>query len=264
MRGRDSGLLACLLCGLANVCAADSPSTLYREEARLEARLAERRLPDVELHLGDGRVAQLSTLWRDRPLLLTLFYRHCTGTCVPTLLLIRDGAARAGGLGRDYRVLGLSFAESDTAEDMHAQAAALGVEHDPNWIFAVARKQDVQHITDALGFWFRRDVASGQFDHPTLLAAVNQGQVVRALLGYPVSQERLEELVWEMRGRFVPYYQLPGQSWLRCFEFDGRTGRMRPDWGMLLLLAPGSIAVIVAIALFAHPARATENQARPG
>jgi hypothetical protein len=30
---------------------------------------------------------------------------------------------------------------------------------------------------------------------------------------------------------------------------------MRPDWGMLLLVAPGIIALIVAIGLFARPAR---------
>ena len=34
-------------------------------------------------------------------------------------------------------------------------------------------------------------------------------------------------------------YQIPGQSALRCFELDPQTGGLRPDWGMLLLLAPG-------------------------
>jgi hypothetical protein len=184
-----------------------------------------------------------------------LFYRHCSGTCLPSLLLIRDAAAQAGGLGRDYRVLGLSFAESDTAEDMRAQAAALGLERDPHWLFAVARREDVQRIADALGFCFRRDLATGQYDHPTLLVAVDRGRVVRALLGYPISRERFRELVWEMRGAFVPYYQIAGQSWLRCFEYDGRTGAMRPDWGFLLLLAPGTIALLAALALFSPTAR---------
>ncbi len=253
MRAVRGLFAASLLCGWAVVGAGGTPSAIFRDESRL----ADRVLPDAELRLGDGRVTRLSTLWRDRPLLLTFFYRHCAGTCIPSLLLIRDAAARAGGLGRDYRVLALSFAETDTAADMQAQAAALDLQGDPNWVFAVGSAQDTQRIADALGFWYRRDLASGQYDHPTLLAAVEEGRVVRALLGYPISRERFGELIWELRGRFVPYYRLPGQSWLRCFEFNGRTGAMRPDWGMLLLLAPGMIAIVVAILVFAraaHPA----------
>ncbi len=250
MRAIGGLLLASLLCGSAFAYAGGPPSAVFREEARLTDHV----LPDAELRLSGGRVTRLSTLWSDRPLLLTFFYRQCAGTCIPALVLIRDATARAGGLGRDYRVLALSFAESDTAADMQAQAAALSLQHDPNWLFAVASTQDTQRIADSLGFWFRRDLVSGQYDHPTLLVAVNQGRVAHALLGYPISQERLGELVWELRGRFVPYYRLPGQTWLRCFEFNGRTGAMRPDWGMLLLLAPGTLAMVVAVVVFAHTA----------
>jgi cytochrome oxidase Cu insertion factor (SCO1/SenC/PrrC family) len=248
-------LVASLLCGMAAVSAGGTPASVFRTETRV----AEHVLPDAELRLGDGRIMLLSTLWRERPLLLTLFYRHCAGTCIPSLLLIRDAAARSGALGRDFRVLALSFANSDTAEDMRTQAAALGLQNDPNWLFAVGRTEDVQRIADALGFWFRRDLVTGQYDHPTLLVAVDQGRVVRALLGYPIPAERFGELVWELRGRFVPYYRLPGQSWLRCFEFNGRTGAMRPDWGLLLLLAPGMTAIFVAIGVFAYPARPGES-----
>jgi len=226
---------------------------------RDEASLTQRQLPDAQLRLGDGSVVRLSSLWREKPLLVTLFYRHCAGTCMPSLLLTREAVVSAGGLGRDYRVLGLSFDDSDTPSDMRAQAEAMGVAHDPSWLFAVGRKQDVQHIADALGYWYRRDSSTGQYDHPTLLVAVNQGRVVRALLGYPISRERFRELVLELRGSFVPYYQLPGQAFLRCFGFDPRSGAMRPDWGLLLLVAPGIIAIIVAIALFARPARPRET-----
>lgn len=245
-------LVAAFLGGTTALCATAASFPAFREEERL----AERMLPDTELRLSDGRLTRLSALWRDRPLLLTLFYQHCTGTCWPSLLLIRDAAARTGGLGRDYRVLALSFAGSDTAKDMQAQAAAFGLGNDPNWLFAVGAPQDIQRVASTLGFWFRLDPVTGQYDHPTLVVGVVQGRVVRALLGYPISRERFAELLWELRGRFVPYYQLPGQSRLRCFEFDGRTGTMRPDWGMLLLLAPGIVAIVAACAVFGRAATA--------
>ena len=240
------------LCALAWAVAlpslAASSSVLFGEEARLVGH----SLPDAELQLRDGSVTRLSALWRDRPLLLTLFYRRCTAVCQPLLFSMRDSIEQLGGLGRDYRILALSFANSDTSADMLAQAEALGLEDDPNWIFAVARPADVQRIAEALSFWFRLDRATGQYDHPTLLSAIDHGRVVRALVGYPVSQQRLRELVWELRGRFVPYYELPQRSWLRCFEYDPRTGAMHFDWGMLLLLAPGTIGIASAMIVFAR------------
>jgi cytochrome oxidase Cu insertion factor (SCO1/SenC/PrrC family) len=232
---------------------AASASVLFSEEANLVGH----SIPDAELQLSDGSVTRLSTLWHDQPLLLTLFYRRCTGTCQPLLFSMRDWVERLGGLGHDYHILALSFADSDIAEDMKAQADALGLEHDPNWIFAVARPGDMQRIADALGFWFHLDQATGQYDHPTLLAAVDHGRVLRGLFGYPISPERFRELVWELRGRFVPYYELPAQrSWLRCFEYDPRSGTTRFDWGMLLLLAPGTMGIASAAVVFTRSRKA--------
>lgn len=239
-------LATVLLCAESAVSLGAPASNLFQTEASL----VNRTVPDVELHLEDGRLTRLSALWSDRALLLTLFYRRCTGTCEPLLLSVRDAVGRTGGLGTEYRILGLSFDASDTAEDMRAQARALDLANAHDWKFAVASASDVQRISDALGFWFRRDPATGQFDHPTLLVAIRNGRIVRALAGYPLSRERLLELVWELRGRFVPYYEIPGQSTLRCFEYDPRTGALRPDWGMLLLLVPGISAVTAGVGVF--------------
>ncbi len=247
-----SGLSVLSSSNLAFASASDGLSDVRFSD---EARLTGRQIPDVELRLDDGRVMRLSALWRDRPLLLTLFYRRCTGTCEPLLFLMRDSVERIGGIGREYHVVGLSFAESDTAEDMRSQARALGLEHDPSWIFAVGTPQEIRRLAGALDFWFVRNVRTGQYDHPTLLVAIDRGRVIRALLGYPISHERIQELIWEVRGRFGPYYQLPGESRLRCFEYDARTGALRPDFGLLLLLAPGFIAIATVLGVFAHASR---------
>jgi cytochrome oxidase Cu insertion factor (SCO1/SenC/PrrC family) len=255
-RAARLSLAVALLCLLSGTLHGASPPASSSVLFSQEASLAERVIPDADVQLGDGRLTRLSTLSRDHPLLLALFYRRCTGTCQPLLFSMRDAVERLGGLGRDYRILGLSFADSDTAQDMQAQAEALGLEHDPNWMFAVARPADIQRIAEALSFWFRLDGATGQYDHPTLIVALDHGRIIRALFGYPISAERFRELVWELRGRFVPYYELPGRSWLRCFEYDEGTGRMRLDWGMLLLLAPGGIGVTLAAVVFACSPRA--------
>ncbi|OFW28730.1 MAG: hypothetical protein A3G76_09635 [Acidobacteria bacterium RIFCSPLOWO2_12_FULL_65_11] len=245
------GLLATLACCGAELAqAADLQSSL-----RNEVRLVDRRLPDMPLRLGDGRVVQLSSLWRDTPLLVTFFYQRCTGTCIPSLRLIRDAVQQVGGLGRDYRVLALSFDDVDTVADMRLQADAMELASDPNWFFAVAAGKNVAQITSELDFGYWRDPSTGQYVHESLLVAVDQGRVIRALLGYPIPLSRFRELAWELRGSFVPYYEVPGERLLRCFEFNPRTGGFRPDWGLLLLLAQGVTAIAVALTVFNRPAR---------
>lgn len=243
-------LVVAALSGAVLAQADNSPSSVLRDELRL----VDRRLPDLPLRLGDGRVVQFSSLWRETPLLVTFFFRRCTGTCTPFLQSIQDAVQDAGGLGRDYRILGLSFDEADTAADMRLQAEAMGLARDPNWFFAVAAGKDVEQLASELEYGYQRDPTTGQYVHENLLVAVDQGRVVRALLGYPVPLQRFRELTWELRGSFVPYYEVPGDTLLRCFRFNPHTGGLRPDWGLALLLAPGVTAVAVTLAMFARPA----------
>src|SRR5690606_12239826 len=50
-----------------------------------ESRLAGRAAPDIPLRLADGRTMRLSELADGKPLLITFFYRRCTGVCTPLL-----------------------------------------------------------------------------------------------------------------------------------------------------------------------------------
>jgi cytochrome oxidase Cu insertion factor (SCO1/SenC/PrrC family) len=218
--------------------------------ARAESALAGRTLPDILLHSADGRVVPLSQLWREKPLLLTFYYRRCAGSCTPFLEWVRDAVRTVGGLGRDYRILALTFDDSETSADLRAQAVALRLEGTPDWQFAVASKEEVARLAAGLDYSYRLDPSTGQYDHNSLLVGIEQGRVVRALLGTPQGSARLRELVWELRGSFVPVYQLPGRALLRCLTFDPRSGRMQLDWGLLLLVFPASGAISAALLLF--------------
>lgn len=226
-----------------------------------EARLLDRAVPDIPLRLADGRAVRISELWRDTPLLVTFFYRRCSGICTPFLQWVRDAVDDVGGLGSDYRVLALSFDDADTVSNLRAQAAALGLMRDRNWSFAVAQRNEMARMTGALDYWYRLDPATGQYDHAALLVAVDRGRVVRALLGSPRGSERLRELVWELRGSFIPFYRVPGQTPLRCLAFDPRTGAARPDWGLLLLVLPALTAVALALAVFGVHGRPRSTRA---
>ena len=258
-RGGLGATLACALLMLMGGAARAAPEVAA---ARAESALAGRTLPDIMLHLADGRAMPLSQLWREQPLLLTFYYRRCAGSCTPFLEWVRDAVRTVGGLGRDYRILALTFDDSETSADLRAQAVALRLEGTPDWQFAVASKEEVARLAAALDYGYRLDPSTRQYDHNSLLVGIERGRVVRALLGTPQGSARLRELVWELRGNFVPMYQLPGRALLRCLAFDPRSGRIQLDWGLLLLLFPAVGAIGAALLLFGAGGR--RNGAAPG
>jgi cytochrome oxidase Cu insertion factor (SCO1/SenC/PrrC family) len=247
MRRLISLLLPALLALAATLAAAEiAPPPATRAEARLEGRA----VPDIPLRLADGHERMLSDLSQGQALLVTFFYRRCAGVCMPFLEWINNATTEVGGLGSDYQVLALSFDEADTVADLRAQARIFGLLENRNWHFAVTDQAALADITGALDFWYRRQGSSNQYDHGSLLVAVRDGRVIRALSGGPGQTQRLRELVWELRGRVASYYAVDKEPMLRCLDFDPRTGALRLDWGMLLLVAPALTSLAAAMTVF--------------
>jgi protein SCO1 len=200
---------------------------------------------------------RLSTVWRDRPVLLTMIFARCAGVCSPFLHSLQRAAADAQGLGRDYRIVVLSFDPHDTAADMDMMAESLGVKSDSAWIFGVASPSDIRRLAAAVGFWFYWDPSLQQYDHPSLVIAVDRGRVVRMLDGAQVPSASLREVAQELRGKFVSSYALAGKVAFRCFEYDPNRRRYSLDWGVLLMLLPATCALLsVAGAFCLAPRRA--------
>jgi len=208
-----------------------------------ESLYLHRSLPDVPLQVIGAGTTSLSRLWSDKPLLLTLVFTRCTGICSPFLTSLRSAVSRVGGAGEDYRLLILSFDPRDRPEDMASAAKQLKVEDAAAWQFGTASPEDIRRLAESAGFWYLWDEGSGQFDHPAMLVAVDRGRILRILVGGYVTPARLQEVVEELRGDFVPVYPLPGKVFFRCFQYDPASRRMTLDWGFLLLLLPALTAV---------------------
>lgn len=243
---------ACLLA--LPVAAAGANAELPETVSRAEGRLLNRSVPDIPLQLADGRTVAMSSLWQDKPLLVTFFYRNCHGICSPFLAWVRNGVREDSGLGRDYRILALSFGEQDTVADMRSQGDALGI-NDPDWLFAIADREALARVIEALEFWYRLDPATGQYDHTALLVAVEDGRVKRALVGGAGFAERFRVMARELRGEFIRSYALPSQIAWRCFSFDPVSGRMYVDWGLLILGLPALTSATLTLGLFRHRPR---------
>jgi hypothetical protein len=149
----------------------------------------------------------------------------------------------------------LSFDPRDTAADMGGLAHHLGAEASSDWTFAIAASDDVRRLAAATGFWYEWDPTRQQFDHPAMIVASRNGRLVRLLVGGVVSSGRLEYLVREAFGEFVPSYPLPGRVRFRCVQFDAATGRVVLDSGFLLLLVPIGACTMVTAGVFLAGAR---------
>jgi protein SCO1 len=219
------------------------------QEPPSEDRYIYDKIPDIPIRTPAGP-EDLASVWRDKPVLLTMIFTRCGGVCSPFLRSLESAISDAGGLGTDYRVVVVSFDPRDGISDMATMAEELGVRSNENWIFAVASSPDVQRLATATGFWFQWDGARQQYDHPSVVAAIDRGKLVRMLAGASVPSASLRETVQELRGKFVESYALAGKLAFRCFEYDPNSGRFRFDWGLVLMLLPATAAVLATGWLF--------------
>lgn len=209
-----------------------------------------KEIPDIEIQPVGTAPTRLSTLWQNKPILLTMIFTRCAGVCSPFLRSLKTAAADARGLGRDFRIVVLSFDPNDTPSDMGVLADSLDLKSDPGWIFGVASAPDVRRLAAASGFWFEWDPSAQQYDHPSVAVAIGRGRVVRMLAGANVPDASLREVVEELRGKFVASYALAGKVAFRCFEYDPNSGRYSLDWGVLLMLLPATCAMLAAFWAF--------------
>jgi len=243
---------AALMLVLAATAAAEPP--YLRASPPDEDRLLNTPLPDVTLTTATDARVTLAAVAGGRPLLLTFVFTRCAGVCSPFLRSWR-AADRSVSRRSAFHRLVLSFDPRDSAADMAGLARHLDAERDATWTFAVAAASDVRRLAAATGFWYDWDAQRQQFDHPAMLAGIRDGRLVRLLVGGTVSSARLDELVRDVSGGFVPSYPLPGRVRFRCVQYNAVTGRVALDWGFALLLVPVALTGATTIVMFAAGAR---------
>ena len=221
-----------------------------------EERLLYAPVPDIQLTTSTGQQVTLSATSGGRPMLLSFVFTRCAGVCSPFMRSWRS-AERSVGRPRPaaYSRLVLSFDPRDTPADMASLANHLDVESGEDWTFAIAAPAEVRRLAESTGFWYEWDRDLNHFDHPAMIVGIRKGRLVRLLVGGSVTSARLDELVREVSGVFVPSYPLPGRARFRCVQFDGATGRVVLDWGFAFLLVPVLSTSLATMGLFMAGAR---------
>lgn len=133
----------------------------------------------IPLETADGTSIALSSL-RGRPLLVTMFYSHCTSICP---LLTADLQKIDGQLTPDQRtgtrVLMVSF---DAVRDTPATLRGFKQLHhidDPRWVVARVSAGNVRLLAAALGIRYR-ELPDHSFNHSAVITLADRDGVVRA------------------------------------------------------------------------------------
>lgn len=164
-------------------------TTATSADIALDEKLGHSIPADATFLDENGKRVNLKALV-DKPTIVAPVYLHCMHEC-PMLL---TGLAEALGKmdlvqpGRDYRVIALSFDETDTpaiaAEKKKNYLKAVGRPFpESDWTFLTGDAANIRKFTESIGFRFQRD-GEHDFSHPIVLVVVAPGgKIVRYLYG---------------------------------------------------------------------------------
>jgi protein SCO1/2 len=189
-------------------------------------------------------------------------YLKCMHEC-PLLL---SGLAQALGKmelvqpGKDYRVIALSFDDTDTPalakEKKKDYLRAVGRPFPPDaWTFLTGNAADVRKFTDSIGFTFQRD--GKDFSHPlTIVVLAPGGKITRYLYGmsflpFNVTMavtEAAEGKIGSTAGRVLNY----------CFSYDP----LKKSYVFNILKVMGTAMVLFAASFFAYLMLSTKKHRR--
>jgi protein SCO1/2 len=124
----------------------------------------------------------------DKPTILSFVYFECPGLCTPLLDGISEVIDRSDVvLGKDYQMITISFNKDDTPKlgqkKKKNYLASIKKQIDASqWIWLTGDSVNIEKITDAVGFKFKRD--GEDFLHPASIIAISpKGKVTRYLHG---------------------------------------------------------------------------------
>lgn len=237
-------VLAALAAPLAGQCASAPDPNFYAFHERPGTRL-----PAQPVFLdSDDREVHLTALSRGLPLIVVPAYFHCTSLCgvVRSSLFNALGAAKLEA-GRDYALAVLSIDPHESSAEARAArsadlAAFAPLGRDGFVHYLTGRSNDIQALTDAVGFRDRFDPASNQFVHPAGVVFVTRtGRVSNYLLGVGYAPSAVRSALEQADAEGVAAAGSP--LLLICFHFDPTTGRYSLEILKVLRLA-GLIAVL--------------------
>lgn len=220
-----------------------------------EGRYLRQVVPDVRVLTETGST-RLYELIADRPAILLLVYYTCYGTCLPTI----QNAARSLRTvsSPEYRVVVLSFDRNDTLANL--RDAKFTLDHAPDsWTFGLLSQEDIERLTEAVGFRFIFSERDKAFLHPNVLVFLSpQAEVMRYLYGSDPRGEDIRLALVESRNRVQRLNELVDMLKLTCYRFDPARSRYVLHPNLIFGGIGLGVLGVTGLVAFAYRSRDTE------
>ncbi|ACG72086.1 SCO1/SenC family protein [Anaeromyxobacter sp. K] len=221
------------------------------EDVRVEEKLGAAVPLDVSFTDWKGQPFSLRQAFDGKkPVVVALVYYDCPMLC--GLILSGMGKAmRENGLelGRDYQAVTISFDPEEgpalAAERRRGYLQSMGrSDAGTDWPFLVGTAEASRQVSDAVGFYYKKDPASGEWAHQAAIFVITpDGKVSRYLYGidYPPKDFRLS-VVEAASGKVGTSFD---RLLLTCYRYDPASRKYEPyAFG---IVRAGAAVVLVAL-----------------
>ncbi len=153
----------------------------------------------------NGRAITLSQVADGKPLVIDMGYFECPNLCdivLGSVAKVLDNVSQVPG--KDFNFASVSFNTADTPEIASAKKDEFwGQMTRPipatAWRFLTGDSTNIYTLTDALGFYFKRE-KDGMFIHPTALIVVDKtGKIIRYIEGTSFAPVDLNMAIMEAK-----------------------------------------------------------------
>ena len=200
-----------------------------------------------------GTPVKMADMFGRKPVLLTPVYYECPMLCSMQLNgLVRAMKVLPFDAGREFEVVTFSFDPKETPDLARAKKDRYVRDYgragaQAGWHFLTGDTEAIQQLTNAIGFRYEYDAATGQWAHvSTVLVLTPEGRISQYLNGIEHDPQALKySLIEASKGRIGSVLD---HIALFCYQYDASSGKY--SLAIIRVVRMAALATVLSIAGF--------------
>lgn len=214
-----------------------------------EKKFLSRKAANIIVFDANGDRYELFSLLRNKPLIVSPVYTHCTTVCGMLTNGTQKAITEVGALGKDFNVISFSFDSSDKKEDLINYESRWNMDG-ISWKTISASKKEIDLLMSSIDFQYDYNATRGEFDHPSILIVLTpSGRISRYIYGINPNKTDIKLAVIEAAAEKAS----PGifkRFYLKCFAFDPSSKTYKVDWSFIISTFAGVLIIAIICTLF--------------
>ena len=248
-------MLAVLLASTATTASAQPAQERPRilRDVGYDQRLGEQVPLDLVFRDEAGRDVRLRSLFRGKPVVLSLVYYECPMLCTLTLNGLQSAlSVLSFDVGQEFDVVTVSFEPKETPALAAAKKKAYLARYRrpgaaEGWHFLTGGEGAIHALTGAVGFRYAWDTETRQYAHPAgLVVLTPEGRIARYMYGMEYAPRDLRLALVEASQRRIG--NPIDAVLLYCYQYDPMRGRYAAS--VMRLVRLGGVLTVLALGGF--------------